>query len=200
MDWQKLVGTDTYVFHKEFMIAGRVEAYFDGVEKVFVGADGAPVKGKIVKLDNGHAVLADEKKFIELSEGESQAFVGMNEVLSATMASWIQQAGEGGLNKMAVFELILAVLTGHSNVVRGVLAELEKMKRAELEASRKVQLPNGMVAFDMSDDPKGAQRTINARHEFMVAYCTEKGWPTNPEDLSLEQIMEVRSQEGWKVP
>jgi len=29
-------------------------------------------------------------------------------------------------------------------------------------------------------------------------YCVSKGWPTDPAELTIEQIMEIRSQENWK--
>lgn len=39
-----------------------------------------------------------------------------------------------------------------------------------------------------------------ARGEFAKEYCRKKGWPVEPEKLSIEQIMEIRQQDGWKQP
>lgn len=39
---------------------------------------------------------------------------------------------------------------------------------------------------------------ISGRMTFSKKYCAEKGW--NIDDLSIEQILEIREQEGWKVP
>jgi hypothetical protein len=33
-----------------------------------------------------------------------------------------------------------------------------------------------------------------------MAYCRTKGWPEDAAKLSIEQIMEIRAQEGWKNP
>lgn len=45
------------------------------------------------------------------------------------------------------------------------------------------------------------QKMINARHEFILAYCREKGWPV-PGDtvLPVAQILEIRKQPGWQNP
>jgi hypothetical protein len=41
---------------------------------------------------------------------------------------------------------------------------------------------------------------LQARDKFYKEYCQKKGWSTNPGDLSLNQVMEIRSQEDWKNP
>ena len=41
---------------------------------------------------------------------------------------------------------------------------------------------------------------LQKRGEFFKKYCEEKGWPTDPEKLSIKQILEVREQEDWKNP
>lgn len=40
------------------------------------------------------------------------------------------------------------------------------------------------------------QNVINARHDFSVRFCDQKGWDFNT--LSIEQIMEIRAQDEWK--
>lgn len=42
------------------------------------------------------------------------------------------------------------------------------------------------------------QEIINNRHEIVLAYCKEKGWDANPATMTMEQIMEIRSQQNWK--
>ena len=42
------------------------------------------------------------------------------------------------------------------------------------------------------------QEIINRRHSIVVAYCEKMGWEANPEKLTIEQIMEIRSQKEWK--
>lgn len=44
------------------------------------------------------------------------------------------------------------------------------------------------------------QRVINARGEFSFRYMKEKGWGDKLEDLSIQQILEIREQKEWKNP
>ena len=41
------------------------------------------------------------------------------------------------------------------------------------------------------------EEIIKRRHEIVVKYCQEKGWSTNPTELSFEQILEIRKQQEW---
>ena len=52
-----------------------------------------------------------------------------------------------------------------------------------------------MYTWHGSLDP---QKIINARHNFILDYCKQKGWKM--EDLSFEQILEIRKQDEWKNP
>lgn len=45
-----------------------------------------------------------------------------------------------------------------------------------------------------------AEKILWARHRFIAAYCESKGWPTDPGELSIDQILEIREQAGWKDP
>jgi hypothetical protein len=47
---------------------------------------------------------------------------------------------------------------------------------------------------------KEDQALLRARGEFAKKYCESKGWSVDPEKLSFEQIIEIRSQDGWKQP
>ena len=44
------------------------------------------------------------------------------------------------------------------------------------------------------------EAAITARDRFIRKYSTERGWPENPQELSFEQIIEIRKQDGWKRP
>jgi hypothetical protein len=49
----------------------------------------------------------------------------------------------------------------------------------------------------------GIQRKIDARGAFVIKYAREQGWigadeTIDPAKLSIEQILEVRAQDGWK--
>jgi hypothetical protein len=44
-----------------------------------------------------------------------------------------------------------------------------------------------------------AQETmLTGRDVFVEQYCKEKGW--DRENISIDQLMEIRAQEGWKNP
>lgn len=49
----------------------------------------------------------------------------------------------------------------------------------------------------MNDD---AKKFMLARGLFANEYCKSKGWNKNPDDLTFEQIFEIREQEGWINP
>lgn len=42
------------------------------------------------------------------------------------------------------------------------------------------------------------EEIIRRRHEVVVAYCKKMGWEANPDKLTIDQIMEIRSQKEWK--
>lgn len=41
---------------------------------------------------------------------------------------------------------------------------------------------------------------LNKRADFTEEYCKKIGWPSELDDLSMEQVMEIREQDGWKNP
>lgn len=66
-----------------------------------------------------------------------------------------------------------------------------------------IELPGGAgtVVFTGTDaEAAEHERVLRARHEFAMGYCRSKGWPEDAAQLSIEQILEVRAQEGWKNP
>jgi hypothetical protein len=42
------------------------------------------------------------------------------------------------------------------------------------------------------------ERILEARGKFVMLYAKEKQWDI--ENLTMEQILEIRKQEGWKNP
>ena len=38
-----------------------------------------------------------------------------------------------------------------------------------------------------------------ARHDFVIQYIDKKSWPS-PNELTVSQIMEIKSQHGWRYP
>jgi len=65
-----------------------------------------------------------------------------------------------------------------------------------------VKLPFGMKAFHVGSDEEARRIEDLARKRvaFATDYMVEKGWGTNPDLLSIEQILEIRAQPGWKEP
>jgi hypothetical protein len=62
-----------------------------------------------------------------------------------------------------------------------------------------IRHPDGTVAIaGSSEQATKVQRIIDERHRFIVEYCTAKGWPTEPAELTITQILEIREQDGWK--
>jgi len=39
---------------------------------------------------------------------------------------------------------------------------------------------------------------IEKRNKIVRKYCKEKGWPLDLENLTIDQVMEIRSLEEWK--
>ncbi len=65
----------------------------------------------------------------------------------------------------------------------------------------KIETPAGLAFHPgTAEEAEAANKILWARHRFVVAYCESKGWPTNPDELSLDQIFEIREQDGWKNP
>jgi hypothetical protein len=70
------------------------------------------------------------------------------------------------------------------------------MKTLHLPTGLSVILPTGTS----DKEAEAHQSFLEARYRFAMEYATRKGWPTNIDDLSFEQIMEIRTQPGWKTP
>jgi hypothetical protein len=67
----------------------------------------------------------------------------------------------------------------------------------------KIRLPTGDVAFLPGADEatvKQHERFLKARYDFAIKYAAEKGWGTDVDHLTLEQILEIRRQPSWLTP
>jgi hypothetical protein len=73
---------------------------------------------------------------------------------------------------------------------------------ASQPVSNRIDLPGGGVALHLGpkEEVPEMQRIINARYDFSITFCRSKGWSEELEELSIEQILEIRQQEGWKNP
>lgn len=58
-----------------------------------------------------------------------------------------------------------------------------------------IQLPGGGTIFGVTDEQA---RILTGRRAFVERYCGEHGWDML--NLTIEQLLEVRSQPKWKNP
>lgn len=124
MRWDEFVGTERCLLHSEHMIAGSVTDYFDGVDNCFVDQNGNRISKPVVKLDNGHSLIADPSKFVELTLQETKALRGLQTSMSGLIAIAVKQMAEAKLDQITAFTLIRAVLLAHLGVVSGAITTL----------------------------------------------------------------------------
>ena len=55
----------------------------------------------------------------------------------------------------------------------------------------------GMEIVGLSTDQEAC---LQARGVFFKEYCKNKGWPIDADKLNIDQILEIRTQDGWKNP
>lgn len=74
--WAKKCVEDTqWLFHTPTLVVGPAEECFDGVATVYVSeVNGEPVTGPVIKLANGHALMANPNAFIELAPREVEFY------------------------------------------------------------------------------------------------------------------------------
>lgn len=62
-----------------------------------------------------------------------------------------------------------------------------------------VKLASGSVlTVTHESDAARVQRTVSQRHAIAMAYCREQGWPEDPSELTMEQILEIRRLPAWQ--
>lgn len=67
--------------------------------------------------------------------------------------------------------------------------------------SNVVKIPGTDQAFVVLGSEKAAdtiRSVIEQRQAFNESYMASRGWGTRVEDLTIDQILEIRSQPGWK--
>jgi len=92
--WAKLmVHRKGYVLHLGGMVAGKAVQFFDGVREKYISPfNGEPVVGPVLKLDSGHAFLANREHFEELNERDVKFF----EVAQGALVETLKQIGAVG--------------------------------------------------------------------------------------------------------
>ena len=62
----------------------------------------------------------------------------------------------------------------------------------------KVVLPGGSIVIASSQKSADElSKAIVTRQQIVANYCKSKGWPTDPTQLSFEQILEIRDTKEW---
>ena len=64
-----------------------------------------------------------------------------------------------------------------------------------------VKIPGGLgvaITTGTQADADDLKATLEGRHTFIQKYCQEQGWDST--NLSMDQVMQIRQQEGWKEP
>lgn len=49
----------------------------------------------------------------------------------------------------------------------------------------------------MKIDDEKIKTIVERRYKIAIDYCIAKGWPTEPGELSFEQIDEIRQLDSW---
>jgi len=80
-------------------------------------------------------------------------------------------------------------------------ANLMELLKIEQSIDRKKIADTQTQSFDinkvMNNIPEEQSIILKSRYDFSLKYAKDKGWN---EELSMEQIMEIRNQKGWKNP
>lgn len=63
-----------------------------------------------------------------------------------------------------------------------------------------VDFVGGSGLTDKYDNMNQIDPVIEAREKVWKEYCVKKGWPLEPDKLSMEQILEIRGLPEWKNP
>lgn len=120
--WGRRVTEDGHwIFHLETAALGPAKKFYDGVKEIWISpVNGQPVPGPVIELANGHGLVADPTKFVELTSKEMKYAMALRDGVAALLATTLQFAAASGVDKEAATALTIAVL-------RAQLAALETM-------------------------------------------------------------------------
>lgn len=72
-------------------------------------------------------------------------------------------------------------------------------RRADMKIVGPIKLPSGGTVIHLGPGSvEDAQKVMDRRHQIVVAYCEKMGWPTEPKELSIDQILEIRLLPEWQ--
>jgi len=108
--------------------------------------------------------------------------------------TWLAAQPKAAIEAMAVVQDWCAEL------MEKAIAEF---RENESRRARTIEQPDSLgtgIMFGTKSEADKTQSLLDARYTFVQQYCREHGWSERTEDLSLNQIMEIRQQDGWKNP
>lgn len=165
----------------------RKHAPTDVVGYYMVGPDGAnPIK-TILRQEGGQWLISDQK---ELGRWEFAKLVtavrqnGLVERLQqgAAMAAIMPGFAEGLLERDEGLICTFPIFSGS--------------QQPKTEAPLALHLGDQSVV--VHNPSPTTTNILTARQSFVTTYCQEKGWDIN--NLEMSQLLEIRSQPGWKNP
>lgn len=120
-EWaEDLVARQAWMFHVETYAVGQAVRFYDGENEQYRSrANGDPVRGEVLELSSGHALLADPTKWMELTKQEVRYFEALQEGFSGLIVVAAKNAKDSGVE----LEKGLAMLTA---ILRAQLAALEQ--------------------------------------------------------------------------
>ena len=57
-----------------------------------------------------------------------------------------------------------------------------------------------VIHMGTDEEAEATQSLIERRHRFSLEYCKSQGWPEDFNELSIDQVLEIGDQPGWKDP
>lgn len=119
-EWaENLVSRGAWMFHVETYAVGQAAKFYDGETELYRSkANGEAVRGPVLELTSGHALMAVPEKWMELSKAEIRYFEALQEGFNGLIVVAARNAQDSGVE----LEKGLAMLTA---ILRAQLAALE---------------------------------------------------------------------------
>lgn len=119
-EWaEDLIARQVWIFHVETYAVGQAVRFYDGENEQYRSrANGEPVRGPVLELSSGHALMADPTKWMELTKQEIRYFEALQEGFNGLIVVAAKNAKDNGVE----LEKGLAMLTA---ILRAQLAALE---------------------------------------------------------------------------
>lgn len=112
LGWARdLVARGAWLFHAETRVAGQAAELFDGVESRWApGPDKSPIDSPVIRLHNGHALIARRGAFFELTDKDAVFACELEAGLASLVAAAARRGGELAVIPAMGATIIAAVL------------------------------------------------------------------------------------------